>query len=277
MSINVAGALAAAAQRLGVPGLRAAVGAPLAGSPRAVVVRACPTAGDEHVRVVVKVFDDEQNDEGLPRESAALSVLNGRMLPAGTLLTAVTDPPLIVTADLGTWPSLADRLRGDDRVAAMATLRAWAASLGRLHAGTVAVGSAFAAGLSTGIAVDTTMAMVTDGIRELRRILPRVGVALSDEAVAALRTLAGSTGGPVALSPADTCPDNNVGTLDGLVLSTSKPPRYVRWPGTWPTWSYRGRRAGAPGGCRTGWRRTPWRSGAPPPDSRYPLWTSRGP
>jgi hypothetical protein len=75
------------------------VGEPLAGSHRAVVVRARPEAGD--TCVVVKAFDAEQTDEGCPRESAALSVLSGRKLPAPELLASVADPPVLVMADVG--------------------------------------------------------------------------------------------------------------------------------------------------------------------------------
>ncbi|WP_117209826.1 phosphotransferase [Allorhizocola rhizosphaerae] len=246
MSVDLPHALVAAAQRLGVAQLRV-FGQPLAGSPRAVVVRAGSTAGDEHRHVVVKAFDIEQTDEGWPRESTALSVLNGRRLPAPTLLAAVADPPLIVTADLGTGLSLADRLRGDDAGAAALTLQSWARSLGRLHAATVEAGRAFAAGLTPGIAADSTEAMVTDGIESLSRNVARVGLTASDEAIAPLRALAGSVGGPVALSPADACPDNNVETPDGLVLvdfenATVRPVAWdlaylvVPWPTCWCAW-----------------------------------------
>jgi len=246
MSIDVPRALVAAAQRLGVAELRI-VGEPLAGSPRAVVVRAEPCAGDELARVVLKVFDAEQTDEGWPRESAALSVLNGRMLPAPTLLATVAEPPLTVTPDLGTGFSLADRLRGDDPGVAAAALQSWARSLGRLHAGTVEAGREFAARLPHGIAADSTNAMVTDGIGWLSRTLPRVGLTASDEAIVALRALPDSIGGPATLSPADTCPDNNVETPDGLVLvdfetATVRPVAWdlaylvVPWPSCWCAW-----------------------------------------
>jgi phosphotransferase family enzyme len=243
MSVDLAGGLVAAAQRLGVAELRV-IGEPLAGSQHAVVVRAIPAGRDESV--IVKVFDVEQ-DEGSPRESAALSVLHGRTLPAPALLATVVDPPLVVTADLGTGPSLADRLRGDNPGAARAALQSWATTLGRLHAATVDAGPAFAAALPPGIAADTTKAMVTDGIGWLGRTLPRVGVSLSDEVVVALRALADGVGGPVALSPADTCPDNNLETPDGLALvdfesATVRPVAWdlaylvVPWPTCWCAW-----------------------------------------
>jgi hypothetical protein len=236
--------LDAAAARLGVADLRV-VGEPLAGSPRAVVVRAKPAGGDDHV--VVKVFDIEQTDEGWSRESAALTVLSGQRVPAPSLLAAIAEPPAIVMVDLGRGPSLADRLRGDDCDAAVTTLHGWATSLGRLHAGTVDLRPAFAAELAPGIAADSTLAMVGDGIDWLRRAVTRIGLTLSEDAVAALCALPGRIGGPVALSPADTCPDNNIETADGLVLldfesATSRPAAWdlaylvVPWPSCWCAW-----------------------------------------
>jgi hypothetical protein len=197
--------------------------------------------------VVVKAFDVEQNDEGWPRESAALSVLGGRIPSAPTLLATVADPPLIVMADLGAGPSLADRLLGDDPAAAEAALRSWARALGRLHAATLEEGAAFAAALTPGVASDSTEAMVDEGIGYLSRNLARIGVTLPEEPIAALRALPAGVGGPVALSPADTCPDNNVGTSEGLVLvdfesATVRPVAWdlaylaVPWPSCWCAW-----------------------------------------
>jgi hypothetical protein len=91
------------------------------------------------------------------------------------------------------------------------------------------------------------MAVVGDGIRLLNRNLPRIGLTLSEDAVEALRALAESIDGPVALSPADTCPDNNVETPDGLVLvdfesATMRPVAWdlaylvVPWPSCWCAW-----------------------------------------
>jgi hypothetical protein len=244
VSFDLREALATVAARLGVSELRV-VGEPLAGSPRSVVVRARPSRGDDHV--VVKVFDIEQTDEGWSRESAALTVLRGQMLPAPSLLAAVAEPPAIAMADLGSGPSVADRLRGDDSGAAATAVHGWATSLGRLHAGTTDAGPAFAGELTAGIAADSTMAMVGNGIDFLRRALTRVGLSLSEEAVAALCSLPGRVGGPVALSPADTCPDNNIETADGLVLldfesATVRPVAWdlaylvVPWPSCWCAW-----------------------------------------
>jgi hypothetical protein len=246
MPVDLPRALAAAAQELGVEGLRA-VGEPLAGSPRAVVVRAAPTGTDDQRCVVVKVYDVAQNDEGWPRESAALSVLGGRISSAPALLATVADPPLVVMADLGQGPSLADRLLGDDPAAAAAALLSWARALGRLHTSTLEEGAAFAAALTPGIAPDSTEAMVGDGIGYLGRSLARIGVTLPEEAIAALRAVPAGVGGPVALSPADTCPDNNVGAPDGLVLvdfesATVRPVAWdlaylaVPWPSCWCAW-----------------------------------------
>jgi hypothetical protein len=246
MSVDLSRGLVAAAQRLGVDELRV-VGEPLAGSARAVVVRTVALGGDADQSVVVKAFDVDETDEGWGRESAALSVLNGRMLPAPHLLASVAEPPLIATADLGYGHSLADRLRGNDPAAATIAVQSWATSLGRLHGGTTEAGPAFAAKLTPRIAADSTMAMVEDGISWLDRSLPRVGLTLSEDAVEALRALAMSVGGPVALSPADTCPDNNVETPDGLVLvdfesATMRPVAWdlaylvVPWPSCWCAW-----------------------------------------
>jgi hypothetical protein len=89
--------------------------------------------------------------------------------------------------------------------------------------------------------------MVADGIGSLGRTLPRAGLTMSDAAIAALRALPHRIGGAVALSPADTCPDNNVETPDGLVLvdfesATVRPVAWdlaylvVPWPTCWCAW-----------------------------------------
>ncbi|MFC4942064.1 hypothetical protein [Pseudonocardia sp. GCM10023141] len=102
----IAEALDAAGAALGgvVP---RATGPPLRGGEDAVVVRAVGLAGT----VVVKAAGP---GERWVREAGALTLLRGRGVAAPELL-AVAAAPLIVMADAGRGPDLADALLGSDR------------------------------------------------------------------------------------------------------------------------------------------------------------------
>lgn len=113
-----------------VPGER------LPSSDRAVVLRAVATdrAGRSH-RVVLKALTG--SGLGSAREEAALGLVAPVQVPGVVrLLATSTDPALLVLADVGDGPTLADRLLADDPVAAETAVLKWAARLAGLQAAT---------------------------------------------------------------------------------------------------------------------------------------------
>jgi len=115
--------LAVAAEALGHP---LTVVEELRDRDRSRVVRAAVDGGPE--TVIVKLYPPDFVNRW-HRESSALTVLSGRGLPIGELVTAVGDPPLIVLRDAGQGPSLADALLSTDAEAATARLHAWVDAL----------------------------------------------------------------------------------------------------------------------------------------------------
>lgn len=240
--------LDAASAALGVP--LTWDGEPLRGSDRAVVRRAW--AGNR--QVVVKSFVPGLAGEGFVREAAALRLLAGHGAQCLELLTVGVEPPLIVTADLGSGPSLADALLADDRATAEASLIDWAVAVGSVHRVSAGAGPALAAelaGLQGDLPVDPdpTAAEVAFGVGRLREWLPQLGIQAAEEALAEVNDVPDRlAAGPVALSPGDTCPDNNVRTADGLALvdfegGGVRPIAWdaayllVPWPTCWCSWA----------------------------------------
>jgi Ser/Thr protein kinase RdoA (MazF antagonist) len=238
---DLAPALAAAAAALDHLDLRV-VGEPLAGSRRATVVRA--VTGDR--TVIIKAFDRERAGEGWARETAALTVLGERGLPAPRLLASVADPPLLVMADLGRADPLSTYLLGDDPATAIAGLTRWASALGTLHAGTYDAAEPFATALGS-MAIDSTADTLVTTTEWLAEGMAALDVQLTPAERAELGQAAELVGGPVALTPADACPDNNLDTADGLILldfegATIRPVAWdaayliVPWPSCWCSW-----------------------------------------
>lgn len=236
-----AAVLAAASAALGTA---LTAGATLGGSSRSLVLRA--TAGDH--RYVLKA--PLESGAGPVRERAALRVLRG--VPGVPRLVATADdPPVLVLADLGAGPSLADALLGPDPVAAEAALTGWATALGTVQAATAGLGDAFAAELAAlsplgPPAADGSAGTLAAAAGALARHLPRLGVTPPAAALDELRAL--RPGGPAALSPGDTCPDNNVRTADGYVLIDFEAAEFrplaweaaylrVPWPTCWCSWT----------------------------------------
>ncbi|WP_433064846.1 hypothetical protein [Dactylosporangium sp. CS-033363] len=89
--------------------------------------------------VVVKTRRVEGDGHGGPaylrREEAALRAV-AELGVAPRLIAADQDAGVVVTSDLGTWPTLEDLLLGDDAEAAAQALVAFGTTVGRLHAGT---------------------------------------------------------------------------------------------------------------------------------------------
>jgi hypothetical protein len=241
----------------------------LRGSSRTRVLRAAVDGGPR--TVIVKEHAPEYADNWA-RESAALSVLRGRGLPVPDLVAVVDDPPLLVLADAGDGPSLADALLGGDAKTATTLLYAWTDALATLHAATVGDVARFAAALrpdastvdsysapkgtastvdslSDMSTVDTTPALLADAADVLGAQLPGLGVVAGAEAMAELRSADLALSRPAyALTPADACPDNNVATPSGLVLldfeqATVRHVAWdaaylvVPWPSCWCSWA----------------------------------------
>jgi hypothetical protein len=232
--------LAAAGAALGVE----LTGADELSRGRSLVLRA--RAGDRSVILKAPL----ESGPGPARELAALRALRG-VPGAVPLLAEVDDPPVLVLADLGTGPSLADALLGADPEAAAAALGDWAETLGTLQAATPDRGDEFAAGLAElsplgPPPLDTSADTLAGTAATLGRLLPRLGVRPSAAALDELRAL--RVGGPVALTPGDACPDNNLLTAAGYVLidfewaefrSVAWDAAYLRvpWPTCWCSWA----------------------------------------
>ena len=183
---------------------------------------------------------------GAIREPAALQVLGEAGVAVVPALLAET-AELIVMADAGSGPSLADRLRGD-LDAATAAVVGWAETVARLQASSVGLGPAFAAALADRSPlgpppVDTGAAELAGAAATLATHLPRLGVTPTEDALDAIRALADDLDPAArALDPGDVCPDNNVETSGGLVLLDLEWTefRHVGWVGAylrvpWPT------------------------------------------
>ena len=192
-------------------------------------------------------------DESWIRETAALSVLpEGE---ASALVTSGIDPPLVVTEDLGTGPSVADALLGDDQDVAWHSVRQWAAAVGRLHAATASLRSAFEDELhrrspELRVLPSRVSHELDDAARMLDGHCGALGVAVPTGALDELRELRHVLGGDgtAALTPADTCPDNNVLVGDRVVLIDFEGAQwrhvawdvaylFVPWPSCWCAWS----------------------------------------
>ncbi|TQS46797.1 hypothetical protein [Cryptosporangium phraense] len=220
----------------------------LSGSSRAQVFRA-RTSGEPGT-VILKtptgVFP--------PRERAALTLLSRSGVPGAPRLLAVADDPeVLVLADAGRGPSLADRLTGSDPDAATEALLGWAEATARFQAATVGLESAYADELASlsplgPPPLDTSAELLAEAAAELAAYLPQLGVVPDPAALAVLATAADRFEPTArALDPGDACPDNNVETPAGLVLidfefaefrSVAWQAAYLRvpWPSCWCSW-----------------------------------------
>ena len=230
----------------------------LPSSERAVVLRASAryASGRQH-DVVLKAAVGA--GDGGAREQAALTLLAAHDVPGVVrLLAAGDDPPVLVLADLGTRPTLADRLLGDDPVAAQQAVLGWAAAVGALQARTASFRQAFSSELASlsplgPPAVDTMPDALSGASAVLARELPRLGVHVSADALVELRGIGDALdvsvlGAAGALAPGDTCPSNAVETAEGIVLLDFEGAEYrhvaweaayltVPWPSCWCSWA----------------------------------------
>jgi len=225
---------------------------PLTGSTRSAVARMVLLTDAGSRTVIVKSTD------GNARERAALEVLTKAEVAGVPRLLAVSeDPPVLLLEDAGTGASVADRLLGDDRSAAASAVEAWAVSVARIQAATLSRGAAFRdrlIALAPDAEPEMTSAAFDGTVSGFAQLLPEIGATFDDQATAEfyaiqdrLRVDPGAQAGPGALTPGDTCPDNNVGTPDGLVLIDFEGADFrhvaweaaylsVPWPTCWCSW-----------------------------------------
>jgi aminoglycoside phosphotransferase (APT) family kinase protein len=210
--------------------------AELGGSSRSVVQR---VRSGGRTAIVKRFLGDA---EGFPREVAALTALPPEA-PVPRLIEVRRQPPTVVMSDEGEGPSVAHALLGSDPEAAREALLSWASAVARLHDVSVGVADDGRAGLASTVADD--LARTVEGLTGFAADL---GVAVPGGAWEELRGLGERLeGGPVVLSPGDTCPDNNVDTPGGRVLLDFENAQWrhpawdvaylvVPWPTCWCSW-----------------------------------------
>ena len=149
---------------------------------------------------------------------------------------------------------MADALLGSDPDAAAGAVRLWVEALARLHVTTHDARDVFAQALAERegdlpVAVSRVWAETDDSVRVLDSHCAALGISVPTHALDELHELAhrlGSTG-LAALTPADTCPDNNVLVGDRLVLTDFEGAQwrhiawdvaylFVPWPSCWCSW-----------------------------------------
>ncbi|WP_436764161.1 hypothetical protein [Streptosporangium sp. V21-05] len=188
----------------------------LGGSPRSVVLR-CRTASGGSV-VVKKYGTDPEGLRAFTGEAAGLS-----LGLAGPELLGVDDSvPLLVMEDLGSAPTLADVLLGDDPRAALDGLTTWARGLGRLSAASVhrrADLTSLSARYGLGVPSWAEEPWVAGYAAGFPSALAGIGVEAPPELAGELGRIAATDADDyLAFTPGDTCPDNNLLTPDGLRL-----------------------------------------------------------
>ena len=191
--------------------------------------------------------------EGWVRETAALSVLPPQVT-APRIVAAGAAPPVLVTDDLGPGRSVAHALLGDNPDTAAEAVEAWARTVATLHVATQGLRAAFRAALDERqgdlpVAESRVGVDLEDAVRVLDRECGSLGVRIPNGAFEELRGLGKrlSSTGPAALTPADTCPDNNVRTATGFALVDFEGAQWrhvawdvaylrVPWPTCWCSW-----------------------------------------
>jgi hypothetical protein len=191
-----------------------------------------------------------QESEGWVRESAALSVLPPSA-PAPRLIASRSAPPAVALSDAGSGGSVADALLGDDPARAADAVAAWARAVATLHRVSAGSREAFRDALAAraGDLPVEPRYDIRQAARELEQHCAGLGIATPDAALAELIELdTRLSDGPSALSPGDTCPDNNVVTPGGdLVLIDFEAAEWrsvawdvayltVPWPSCWCAW-----------------------------------------
>lgn len=186
------------------------------------------------------------------RERAALATLDGAGDTA-RLLAESDDPPHVVMSRLEGSGSLADALLGDDRDGAAGDLLRWVEAVAALHgASTPALRASFTAALSQR-APDAGARKLPDDFERAAQqyavLLEELGLPPHESALEELRALPHRLASPryEVLSPADTCPDNNLMARDRARLldfewaelrHAAWDVAYLKapWPSCWCAW-----------------------------------------
>ena len=199
---------------------------------------------------VVKGYD-AAGDRGA-RERAALTALAGAA-GAPHILAEADDPPCVVMTHLDGSGSLADSLLGADPRRAGDHLLRWAEALAALHgAGTPSARAAFRTALAERSPDLAPHALPGDFGTAADRyvvLLEELGLPPHQAALAELRALPCRLDDPdhEVLSPADTCPDNNLLGAEAMHLLDFEHAElrhaawdvaYLRapWPSCWCAW-----------------------------------------
>jgi hypothetical protein len=200
---------------------------------------------------VVKRYPADDPTGGA-RERAALHALAGAV-GTPTLLAESDEPPLVVMSHVAGQGSVADALLGDDAEAAEDALLRWADALAHLHAaGTSEVRDVFTERLAErapGLQPRSLAGDFAGAAESYAVVLRDLGLPPHPEGLDELRALPARLDDVrhEVLTPADTCPDNNVLTADGLVLIDFEHAElrhrawdvaYLRapWPSCWCAW-----------------------------------------
>jgi hypothetical protein len=238
-------ALAAAASAAGLSTLR--VERQLGGSDRSQV---CRVADEEGATYVVKQYLSRDGGT-FAREPAALEALAGTGV-GPRLLGSSHDPDLVVLADLGSHPTVADALLGRDPAAATAAVDGWVDAMVALHlASDDDVLDGYGRRLGNRAPhiethrIPHALALTADDLASLGN---RIGAPPSADVLDAMSGLASLLTPTVpVLTAADLCPDNNLVTPSGVVLldyefAEIRHPvwdvAYLRvpWPTCWCAW-----------------------------------------
>lgn len=220
---------------------------------RSSVSRVAATRPDgSRTDVVVKLYTTA--GEGWVRECAALESLE-RTGAAPRLLAAGGEPPVAVVEYLGRGASVADALLGSDHHAAATAVVRWAEAVAALHVASRDSRPGFRAALERRegdlpVADAYMVVGIEDAIRQLDAECAALGVAIPTGSFDALRELEHrlSGTGAAALSPSDTCPDNNVVLDDRVMLLDFEDAQWrhiawdvaylrVPWPTCWCSWA----------------------------------------
>lgn len=233
-------ALRVAAEVLGVD--RVEQMAELGGSRRSVVRRV--RGGTE--TVIVKEYL-EPEEMTWSREAAGLKAADGVRAPR--LIGVREDPAVVVMSDLGPGSSVADALLGTDAVLGRDRILAWAQAVGELQAHTANRLDVFREALASGVGTDLTVSRTDDLGSALATLCTTNGLPWEEAVPEAIQHLLGPlrTGPDLALTPSDTCPDNNLLGPAGLLLLDFEHAEirhraweaaYLRvpWPSCWCAW-----------------------------------------
>ena len=173
-----------------------------AGHPECVIVKEA-VAGSEHA-------DDAWAFIRRDGESLRAAATSG-VVP--TVLALDAGHRVLVMEDLGTGPTLADLLLGDDRAAAERGLVEYARSLGKLHQATRSDTGSADTGVHLAGNLDRTLTRLSDG-------LASIDIPIDDAARDDIATVAAEIAQPgplLATVHGDPCPDNTSVRDDGSV------------------------------------------------------------